>query len=73
MIVQVHNPENFSSQQPLKRERYRRQMIDWMFLSFDEDSNGQLSKDELYSLSLRLNIFPKIHYFLKKISWRTDF
>jgi hypothetical protein len=68
MIVQVHNPANFSNQEPLKRERYRRKMIDRMFLSFDEDSNGQLSKDELYSLSLRLNIFPKIHHFLKKTS-----
>jgi hypothetical protein len=67
-IVQVHNPVNFSNQQPLKRERYRRKMIDRIFLLFDEDANGQLSKDELYSLSLRLNIFPKYHLFLKKTS-----
>ena len=67
-IVQVHNPANFSNQQPLKRERYRRKMLDRIFLLFDEDANGQLSKDELYSLSLRLNIFPKLHLFLKKTS-----
>lgn len=28
-------------------------------------ADGQLSKDELYSFSLRLNIFPRVHYFLK--------
>ncbi|CAF1440691.1 unnamed protein product [Rotaria sordida] len=75
-FVQVYNQRNFHNQQQqqqkqLRRERYRRIMIDRMFLIFDEDANGQLTKDELYSLSLRLNIFPKFHHFLKKNSlWK---
>ena len=28
--------------------------------------NGQLTKDELYSMALRSNIFPKLHYYLKQ-------
>ncbi|CAF1136162.1 unnamed protein product [Rotaria sp. Silwood1] len=70
-IVQVYNQRNFNNQQQerqLRRERYRRIMIDKIFFIFDEDANGQLTKDELYSLSLRLNIFPKFHHFLKKNS-----
>jgi hypothetical protein len=30
--------------------------------------NGQLTKDELYSMALRSNMFPKFHYYLKQIS-----
>ena len=29
-------------------------------------ADGQFSKDELYTFSLRLNLFPRFHYFLKK-------
>ncbi|UJR09586.1 hypothetical protein I4U23_013821 [Adineta vaga] len=64
----AYSPTNSNHQQELKRERYRRTMIDRLFTFFDEDVNGQLSKDELYSLSLRLNIFPKFHRFLKQTS-----
>ena len=28
--------------------------------------NGQLTKDELYSMALRSNMFPKFHYYLKQ-------
>lgn len=28
--------------------------------------NGELSKDEFYSLSLRLNIFPRFHRYFKE-------
>ncbi|CAF4676754.1 unnamed protein product, partial [Rotaria sp. Silwood2] len=71
-IVQANYQRNLNNQQQqLRRERYRRIMIDRIFLIFDEDANGQLTKDELYSLSLRLNIFPKYHHFLKKNSlWK---
>jgi len=87
--VHVYDQTNLINQQQLKRERYRRTMIDRIFLLFDEDglflikflftliffffpnlANGQLSKDELYTLSLRLNIFPKLHRFFKQTSSR---
>jgi hypothetical protein len=88
-IGQVYSQSNFNPPQELRRERYRRTMINRLFLTFDEDGlfcqafvfrwtkllflsfplvNGQLSRDELYSLSLRLNIFPKFHRFLKQTS-----
>ncbi|CAF1062818.1 unnamed protein product [Adineta steineri] len=67
-VGQVYDQTNVNRQQELKRERYRRTMIDKMFSLFDEDVNGQISKDELYSLTLRLNIFPKVHHFLKQTS-----
>jgi len=56
-------------------------MIDKIVLLFDEDGllllffklilfrylgNGQLTKDELYSMALRSNMFPKFHYYLKQ-------
>ncbi|CAF1191566.1 unnamed protein product [Rotaria magnacalcarata] len=66
-VIQVYGNKNFNNQQQLRRERYRRTMIDRMFLMFDDDADGQLTKDELYSLSLHLNIFPKIHHFLKQM------
>ena len=28
--------------------------------------NGQLTKDELYSMALRSNMFPKFHHYLKQ-------
>ena len=28
--------------------------------------NGQLQKDELYSMALRSKMFPKFHHYLKK-------
>jgi hypothetical protein len=40
-------------------------------LSYVDDyflGNGQLTKDELYSMALRSNMFPKIHYYLKQTS-----
>lgn len=49
-----------------RRERQRRMMIEKLFHLFDEDGNGQLTNDELYSMALRSNIFPKIHSYLKQ-------
>ncbi|CAF3298662.1 unnamed protein product [Rotaria socialis] len=69
-VIQVYDDKNLNNQPQLRRERYRRAMIDRMFLMFDEDADGQMTKDELYSLSLRLNIFPKMHHFLKQSSIR---
>ncbi|CAF0735013.1 unnamed protein product [Adineta steineri] len=77
-IVQVHsqqNPtiyvQNSNEQQytlQLRRERQRRAMIDRMVTLFDEDGNGQLTKDELYSMALRSNAFPRFHSYLKQTS-----
>jgi hypothetical protein len=36
-VVQVSDQTNFNNRQQLKRERYRRIMIDRMFSIFDED------------------------------------
>ena len=68
--------------QQLQREQQRRAMIDKMLALFDDDGennlwssiefssfslgNGQLTKDELYSMALRSNMFPKLHYYLKQ-------
>ncbi|UJR36515.1 hypothetical protein I4U23_029236 [Adineta vaga] len=74
-VVQVRQPaavilQNHPNEQQLtlqlRRERQRRAMIDKMVTLFDEDGNGQLTKEELYSLALRSNIFPKFHYYLKQ-------
>jgi hypothetical protein len=67
--IRVYDQTNSNNQQKqqLRRERQRRIMIDKLFLLFDEDGNRQLSKDELHTLGLRLNIFPKVHHFLKQM------
>ncbi len=81
-IVQNPNPQQLTLQ--IRRERQRRAIIDKIVLIFDEDGlffcflfqliffysigNGQLTKDELYSMALRSNMFPKFHYYLKQTS-----
>lgn len=81
-IVQIYDQTNYNQQQPssmivqnpnqqqitlqLKRERQRRTMIDKIILLFDENGDGQLTKDELYSMALRSNMFPKFHHYLKQ-------
>lgn len=37
--IQVYDNKNLNNQQQLKRERYRRSMIDRMFIIFDEDGS----------------------------------
>ncbi|CAF1366054.1 unnamed protein product, partial [Adineta ricciae] len=64
VVLQTPNQQQFTLQ--IRRERQRRAMIDRMVTLFDDDGNGQLTKDELYSMALRSNIFPKIHYYLKQ-------
>ncbi|CAF4581227.1 unnamed protein product [Rotaria sp. Silwood1] len=64
MIVRNSNEQQAPLQ--LKRERQRRAMIDRIVSIFDEDGDGQLEKDELYSLALRSNMFPKFHQYLKQ-------
>ncbi|CAF0777041.1 unnamed protein product [Rotaria sordida] len=66
MIFQNPNEQQLTLQ--LKRERQRRTMIDRMVSMFDEDGDGQLERDELYSMALRSNMFPKFHHYLKQAS-----
>ncbi|CAF1066154.1 unnamed protein product [Didymodactylos carnosus] len=49
----------------IRRERQRRAMIDKMLILFDDDGNGQLDANEFFSMSLRTNMFPKFHNYLK--------
>ncbi|CAF1364153.1 unnamed protein product, partial [Adineta ricciae] len=64
VVLQTPNQQQFTLQ--IRRERQRRAMIDRMVTLFDDDGNGQLTRDELYSMALRSNIFPKFHYYLKQ-------
>ncbi|CAF2524319.1 unnamed protein product [Rotaria sp. Silwood2] len=66
MIVQNPNEQQLTLQ--LKRERQRRVMIDRIVSIFDDDGDGQLEKDELYSMALRSNMFPKFYQYLKQTS-----
>lgn len=81
---QQQPPQAIIQDQQIRRERQRRAMVEKIVTIFDEDGefirfvllpstcfhlgNGQLTKDELYSMALRSNMFPKFHYYLKQTS-----
>ncbi|CAF2116572.1 unnamed protein product [Rotaria magnacalcarata] len=65
-LITFQNPNEQQLTIQLKRERQRRAMIEKMVTLFDEDGNGHLEKDELYSMALRSHVFPKFYQYLKQ-------